>query len=738
MACAMNITKVTTINLGLYKSLFKGRTDVYAIRWEKDERSGYTPAYNVDWNGYQEHKAKGGTFQNYENKEYRTFDDKAIEDHLYGKETCGIYPLLDDNTSFFIAVDFDKQNWREAILKLYRVCNEYILPCYIERSRSGNGGHLWIFFEQALLAEQTRKIMYELLRRSNIISQFEKEPSFDRLFPNQDYHSGKGMGNLIALPLQGKSVQQGNSCFVDPKTLEPYTDQWEYLKTVNKVSKAKMQELYLDFFTTSPQNIFASSYQKEEENYQLDIVIGNQIYLKRKQLSQKLIEFLKEQLNIYNAEYWTKKKIGKSIFNTEKFFMLIKESATEVIIPRGFSAALIAYCKEELIPYKIIDKRTKKENIDFDSNIELVEHQEIALEKIRKKDFGVIVSPPGSGKTVIGLAIISEKQQPALIIVHRKQLLDQWLERIENFLKIPKKEIGQIGNQKNKIGKHITIAMIQSLAKINDYSLLANSFGTILIDECHHIPAKSFREAIVHFNAFYLYGLTATPKRKNNDQKLIFMYIGNILHQVHQADYLQTRNIKTEINIRETELFAPFDYNIDKHETISQILIHDTQRNSLIANDIDRVANRFKTILILSERKAHVNILNLYLKDKYETITIHGEDSEISRKSKMEQIRQGHFKIVISTGQYFGEGMDINNLECLFIVYPFAFEGKLIQYIGRIQRSENPPVLFDYRDSKIDYFEKMFKKRNRYYKKLLREKHHSPSNNLTPSPKQYC
>ncbi|MBA7557714.1 hypothetical protein ES705_50483 [subsurface metagenome] len=201
---------------------------------------------------------------------------------------------------------------------------------------------------------------------------------------------------------------------------------------------------------------------------------------------------------------------------------------------------------------------------------------------------------------------------------------------------------------------------------------------------------------------------------------MIFVYIGNILHQVNQFEYFKEKHIQTEINIKETELFAPFNYKTDKYETISRILVHDTHRNSLILNDIEQNAERFKTILILTERKTHVDILNLYLKDKYETITIHGDDSESARKSKIEQIKQGHFKIVISTGQFFGEGTDINNLECLFIVYPFAFEGKLVQYIGRIQRSEKPPVIFDYRDSKIDYFEKMFKQRKRYYNKLLK------------------
>jgi len=711
--------QVVNQNLELFKSLFRGRDDVYAVRWEKEGKSGYMPVYEVNWTDYESHKAKGGTFKDYKNKKLKAINDETIISHFEGKTTMGIYPLLEDNTSFFIAVDFDELNWIDSIKKLYSTCTGLKIPAYIERSRSGNGGHLWIFFNEALPASQSRKFMFELLRHSNIISQFEKEPSFDRMFPNQEFHSGKGMGNLIALPLNGNSLRNDNSCFIDYETFKPICDQWEYLKSIEKLDLETYKAKYNEILNEDPVEVFKSSFLPGL-NDDLEIVISNQIYLKRVHLNRKLIIFLREQLNFYNSDFLVKKNLGKSTFQTEKFFKLIEERDNEITIPRGFISSLISFCRSENIQFKLIDRRQKKECVKITSEIELQDHQEDALNKTREKDFGVIVSPPGSGKTIIGLELIAEKQQPALIIVHRQQLLDQWVDRIQNFLGIPKKEIGQIGNQKNTIGKIITVAMIQSLARMDDLFALSNAFGLIIIDECHHIPAKSFREAIVQLNTYYLYGLTATPKRKNNDEKLIYVYIGNILHEVKQNEYLASKNIRTEINIRETELFAPFDYKIDKYETISRILIHDTRRNSMIIEDIGKNADRFKTILILSERKSHVDILNLYLKEKYETITIHGDDPESARKTKIEQIKQGHFKIVISTGQYFGEGIDINNLDCLFIAYPFAFEGKLIQYIGRIQRSEKRPVIFDYRDIKIDYFEKMFKQRKRYYNKLLK------------------
>jgi len=437
----------THSHINLFKSLFQGRQDVYAVRWEKDGKSGYMPAYKVDWSDYNKHKANGGTFKDYTKKEYIPFGDEAIAYHLSGKETVGIYPLLEDNTSHFITADFDDDNWKESILKLYSTCNKFDIPAYIERSRSGYGGHLWIFFEENLPAKQTRKLMFELLREATIISHFEKEPSFDRLFPNQDFHSGKGLGNLIALPLNGKAIPNGNSAFLNPDNFKPFNNQYEMIASFKRLSKDKFLSLYEGFFSQKPQVSIKSNILPETKT-EIEIQLSNQVYLKRLQLNKKLIVFLRDNLNFLNSDFLIKKNMGKSTFNIEKYFRLIEETQERVIIPRGFVANIVNFCKQENLSFKIIDDRKKLESIDFESEIELLPHQELAIEKIADKDFGVIVSPPGSGKTIIGLEIIAQKRQPALIIVHRKQLFDQWIERIQSFLKIPKNEIGQIGNQK--------------------------------------------------------------------------------------------------------------------------------------------------------------------------------------------------------------------------------------------------------------------------------------------------
>ena len=697
----------------LFKSVFKGREDVFAIRWEKGNKSGYMPAYHYDPYMYRAHKMKGGTFQNYTDKRYLTLTDEETAKHLNGEQLIGVYSLLTDNTSLFLAADFDKENWIEECRKFIAACSERNIPTYLERSRSGNGGHVWIFFEQPYPAIRSRKIFINILEHSGAFSLFDKSSSFDRLFPNQDFLSGKGLGNLIALPLFKKTFEQGNSCFIDEATLQPIHDQWHLLQNLKRISIAELDKFYQEVSNSSVSTL------PKTINGKLVIVLDNIVKISREGMTTPLINFLKEELNFANSEFIIKKKIGRNTFGTERYFKFVEETENEIIVPRGFIGKLIRFCRENKIEHDFIDGRKRQNAISFSFNARLREHQQTVIESISKKDLGVIVAPPGSGKTIVALKIISEKQQPTLIIVHRKQLVEQWIERIETFLGIPKIEIGKIGQGKNKVVKKITVATIQSLSKEFDKpesENLATAFGTIIVDECHHIPAETFRNTIVKLKTFYLYGLTATPFRKYNDGKLIFTNLGEVIAEIKPNEISTTKQAK--IIIKNTELDVPFNSKTDKFETLSKILVHDSTRNKLILEDVKTELDKGKKVVIITERKEHIDSLFQYLKQSYEAITLSGEDSESNRNSKWKNLKEGNYQALITTCQFFGEGTDLQNANCLFLVYPFSFEGKLIQYIGRVQRSEVTPLIYDYRDYKIDYLNKLFLKRNIYYRRI--------------------
>ena len=708
---------ITDEKLNLYLSLFKGRLDVYARYWEKNGRSGYSPAYSFDWNEFLAHKHKGGTIHNLENKKLIPLSNDVLKKHLLGGVALGVYPILEDNKSYFIVADFDGENWLNDSRKYIEACKTAGLFTYLERSKSGKGGHVWVFFEEAYPCYKSRVIALKLIRRALNFSVFEKEISFDRLFPNQDSVQQGGFGNLIAFPLQGKYIEYSNSIFIDPDTAKAYPDQWDFLA---KIYKHSAKELDVVFSSLSEKDFSAPIIQ---HNDVLSILVEKQIKISRSNLNVKTIEFLKEKLNFLNSEYLTRKRLGKSVYKIQKYFKLIEESGNDIFLPRGFLNQLTSFLKSNNTQFKIDFKCSKKEKVEFKSLIKLTTTQEEVLNKSLKQTQGVIVAPPGSGKTMIGIELIAKRQLPALILVHRKQLLDQWVDRIQAYLNIPKVQIGMFSGSKKKVGKAITVGLLQSLARYKGIAELENSFGTIIVDECHHVPAKTFREVIAHLNSQYLYGLTATPKRKHNDEQLIFVYIGDIVAEMEGTDSTE-ENLdskllkKPDIIIKETGLEIQFQWKTDRFQLLAKIISFDTARNKLITGDILGQIESGNKTLVLSERKEHLEILELCLKGKCETIVISGDDSATKRTSKLKQINDGHYQVILSTGQFFGEGLDIKNISTLILAFPFSFEGKLAQYIGRLLHGTNPKFVFDYRDKNVSFLERQFKERNRYYRKF--------------------
>src|SRR3989344_6513323 len=442
----------------IFRSLFKGREDVFARRWEKWQGgvSGYSPVY-----------------ADQDKESYTPVTTDWIEKHLVGTATLGVYPLLKDNTSNFIVADFDGDNWQNVVCKFLDVCKKYDLPVATERSRSGNGAHVWCFFSESYPAYKSRRVFLSLLREAGCIDPLEKNEGFDRLFPNQDYLSGKGIGNLIALPLPGESRKNGNTIFVDPNNdFIAMADQWQYLHDMSRASALQLDHLCnLD---SSDEKEKSPPKKQVRFDKTLVVTLESTISIPKDTLPPNLASYLREELNILNIGYVVKERAGLPTYGEKKFIKTLEQTDDAILVPRGFLKNLYAWLDERSIKYRIIDERLTLESVGFSSSCAMLPYQESAVASFDAADQGMLIAPAGAGKTFMGLDIIARKRQPVIILTHRRQIYDQWLERIEQGFGIPKTKIGQVGSTKKDPRQPITVAMVQTLARMKDVHAVAS------------------------------------------------------------------------------------------------------------------------------------------------------------------------------------------------------------------------------------------------------------------------
>ncbi|OGF45990.1 MAG: hypothetical protein A2452_02570 [Candidatus Firestonebacteria bacterium RIFOXYC2_FULL_39_67] len=727
----------------LFRSYFKGRNDVYARLWvsSNKQKRGYSPVCKHEWDRAL---CKKPVIKCSEcsNKEFSPLDEDAVRRHLLGNQVAGIYPMLQNEHCYFLAIDFDKEGWFEDIKALTITSKEEGIPVVIERSRSGSGGHVWIFFEKELPAILARKLGSYLITMTMSKRYQIDMKSYDRLFPNQDTMPKGGFGNLIALPFQKEAVNNGNSVFIDDAGL-PYPDQWTFLASIRKMSFDDVQKK-VDEGIKSGQIISVLQSQVDENDEpwtrlpsgkrkfkvelkdlpdSLEVVLANRIYIKEDAAPPALLNQLKHLAAFQNPEFYKKQKMRFSTHATPRVICCAEISGGYLSLPRGCIKDIDILLKEHKVKLKVIDKRFKGRKVSFKFKGTLNDEQENAIKYMLSSDFGVLVAPPGSGKTVLAVAAMAKRNTNILILVHRKPIMDQWRLQISALLGIDKKKIGQIGGGKNKSTGVIDIAMVQSLDNDKKVDDRVADYGFVIVDECHHVSAFSFEKVLTQAKAKYVLGLTATPYRRDGHQPIIYMQCGPICHQIKQKDSSYHLS-ESKVLARKTSFSYAWNDNSKIHDVLIA-LVSDEQRNRLIVDDIVKALNEGRFPLVLTERREHLERLLEMLKGKADYISVlqggMGKKKAKEVFEKLKEFPENCRKIILATGSYIGEGFDEPRLDTLFLTMPSSFKGKIVQYTGRLHRyhKEKKNIhIYDYVDLNVSMLDRMFQRRMKTYKML--------------------
>jgi len=740
------VTKQSSIEekVACFREYFKGREDVYASRGtDKAGKAAYFT--KRQYLGKENGKAIWG--------ENLPLTDEVIKDHLQNERrpvTIGIYPLLLDERCWFLAIDFDKKSWREDTKVFLETCRELAVPAALERSRSGNGGHVWIFFVEPIPARTARMLgssilTYTLEKRHQI-----GLDSYDRLFPNQDtLPKEKKLGNLIALPLQRIPGKENNSLFID-ENYQHYKDQWAFLSTLKRMALSEVEAIVQaaerkggiirvakpvaeDEKDIEPWKLLAHKEKSILEGNlpsRIKLVLSNMLYIEKLGLSSSQINHFIRTAAFQNPEFYKAQSMRLSTKGIPRIINCSDDFAQYLALPRGCFEKVVQLLENRNVAIDLVDERTLGQPVLVVFQGELREAQTGAVYDLVKHDTGVLSATTAFGKTVVGAWMIAARAVSTLVLVHRTQLMEQWREKLSQFLNIPAKEIGLIGGGKDKRTGRIDIAMLQTIHNKGETKDYIAEYGHIIVDECHHLSAFSFEQVLKKAKAKYILGLTATLERKDGHHPIVLMQCGPVRYKADAKIQAKARPFEHVVFSRHTD-FKLLEMGTEApiHEYYEK-LIADEMRNELIFDDLLKALDRGRSPILLTDRTSHLEYFQNRLRGfAKNVIVLRGGMGKKQLKMIHEQLRTlpgDQERVLLATGRFAGEGFDDARLDTLFLVMPFSWHGTLQQYAGRLHRlyeDKREVQIYDYVDIQVPMFMRMYNKRLKGYQAMgYREK----------------
>lgn len=724
--------------ISLFRRLFRGRTDVYPLRWESKagSKSGYSPACANEWREGICEKPRIKCSE-CPNRQLKPVTDSVIYGHLAGIHTAGIYPLLQDDSCYFLAVDFDEAEWQEDSKAFMRACNDLNVPAATEISRSGQGAHVWIFFEDRVPARDARRLGTSIISYTCSTNRQLTLSSYDRLFPNQDCMPKGGFGNLIALPLQKKPREIGCSVFVDID-LRPYPDQWEFLAALRPmavrdveaaITRAAGNRHPLDVSFIDEEDL-AVPWKRQDETHRklpgsmpksLKVTLANLVYFEKKELPQQLANRLVRLAAFQNPEFYRAQAMRMSVWDKPRVIGSAENFPQHIGLPRGCLDAALSLLKENGIASEIQDERYQGEPVTASFSGQLRPDQAEAVRSILQYDIGVLCAPTGFGKTVIAAEVITRRSVNTLILVHRTDLLKQWKERLQSFLTSGRDEIGTIGGGKSRATGKIDISVMQSLSRQGTVNSIVENYGQIIVDECHHVGAVSFDAILKMAKAKYVLGLTATPIRRDGQQPIIFMQCGPIRHSA-----VRPGSAPQELVVTPRLWSNAIDLRADAGiQEVFRRLSEDHERTEAVARMVTESLQQGRKVLVLTERTDHLAPLSKAIGMQQAALfVLHGRMSRAQRSAimaSMEALSPSTPRVLLATGRLVGEGFDHPPLDTLVLAMPVSWKGTLQQYAGRLHREHDGKTdvrIIDFVDTGFPALLRMWKKRQVGYRAM--------------------